>query len=346
MKRIALYLLLRLPLCLALSPSAWASWGSFISTGTGTGVGVPSCAHVSTDHVVCAVRSGKAAMMVNEFNGTAWKTSWTSLVGTVSSDPSCTSDGAGKVICAAASSGNLLWSIFNGTTWSAPATASAALYSAPSCAQYTTGKVLCAARSLSGGLTWSVYNGTSWKAFANLASSTESAPSCTTDNNDGVICGVFTTASVTLVNRYAGGTWKGFLNLSGSATSVPDCTSMNSAGNVVCFAEGIGNGIYGTRFNGVAWMLSSWSLYGEIGGASAIANTSCTSQSPGLLLCGVLGTTDNALWSNLYDGSIWSGWSKVGGLGINSPVCAPLGTGQVVCVVLGINNKLRSVVGP
>jgi len=284
--------------------------------------------------------------MVNEFNGTAWGTSWTSLAGTVSSDPSCTSDGAGKVMCAAvASSGNLLWSIFKGTIWSAPATVSAALYSAPSCAQYNTGQVLCAARSLSGGLTWSVYNGTSWKAFANLATSTESAPSCTTDNNNGVICGVYTTASATLVNRYAGGTWKGFLNLSGIATSVPDCTSMNSAGNVVCFAEGIDNGIYGTRFNGGAWMLSSWSGYGGIGG-SVIANVSCTRQSPDLLVCGALDPTDNALWSDVYNGSNWSGWSKVGGLGINSPACAPLGTGQVVCVVLGINNKLTSVVGP
>jgi hypothetical protein len=161
----------------------------------------------------------------------------------------------------------------------------------------------------------------------------------------GVICGVYTTASATLVNRYAGGTWKGFLNLSGIATSVPDCTSMNSAGNVVCFAEGIDNGIYGTRFNGGAWTLSSWSGYGGIGGR-VIANASCTSQSPDLLVCGALDPTNNALWSDVYNGSNWSGWSKVGGLGMNSPACAPLGTGQVICVVLGINNKLTSVVGP
>jgi len=38
----------------------------------------------------------------------------------------------------------------------------------------------------------------------------------------------------------------------------------------------------------------------------------------------------------------------VGGAGIGTPACSPLGTGtgQVVCVVMGINNKLTSVVGP
>src|SRR5580765_7271379 len=99
MKRILLDLLV-VPVCLGLVPSASASWGSFISTGTATGVGNPSCAFVSTDNVACAVRSGTAAIMVNEFNGTKWGT-WTSLAGTVTSDPSCTSNGTGKVICAA-----------------------------------------------------------------------------------------------------------------------------------------------------------------------------------------------------------------------------------------------------
>ena len=38
--------------------------------------------------------------------------------------------------------------------------------------------------------------------------------------------------------------------------------------------------------------------------------------------------------------------AKIGGSGVSTPACAPLGTGQVVCIVLGINNKLTSVVGP
>jgi hypothetical protein len=105
MKKITMYLVLSS--CLLLAPAAWASWGSFISTGTATGIGNPSCAPVSTGQVACAVRSSKSAIMVNQFNGTSWGT-WKSLTGTVSSDPSCTSDGTGKVYCAAtATNGDL-----------------------------------------------------------------------------------------------------------------------------------------------------------------------------------------------------------------------------------------------
>lgn len=275
-------LCLLLAVCLTLCPAAWGSWGSFISTGTATGVGTPSCAEVSSGHAACAARTGKAAIMVNEFNGTAWAAKWTNLAGAVSSDPSCTSDGNGKVICAAtATNGDLLWSVFNGTTWSASAKVSTALYSAPSCAEYTSGQVLCVARNASGGLAWSVYNGTSWSAFANVSTSAVSGPNCTTDNNNGVICGLLTTGYATLVNRFAAGAWEGFLDLSGTAYSTPDCTSLNSNGNVACFVVGVTyQGIFGSRFNGGNWVVGDWSAYSSING-TVTANASCTSQSAG-----------------------------------------------------------------
>ena len=76
-------------------------------------------------------------------------------------------------------------------------------------------------------------------------------------------------------------------------------------------------------------------------------NASCTSQNPGQLVCGATATAfDNAFYANVFTGLVWSGWIKVGGTGYGSPACAPLGTGKVVCVVMGINNKLTSVVGP
>ena len=125
MKKIAVYLVLSA--CLLMAPAAWASWGSFISTGTATGIGNPSCAPVSTGQVACAVRSSKSAIMVNEFNGTSWGT-WKSLAGTVNSDPSCTSDGNGNVFCAAtATNDDLQVTILKGGVWSTPTKISAAL---------------------------------------------------------------------------------------------------------------------------------------------------------------------------------------------------------------------------
>jgi hypothetical protein len=75
-------------------------------------------------------------------------------------------------------------------------------------------------------------------------------------------------------------------------------------------------------------------------------NASCTSQAPGELVCGVIAVTDAAFYADVFNGAAWSGYAKIGGAGIGSPSCAPLGTGQVVCVILGPNNKLTSVVGP
>ena len=139
MKRIAARLLV-LSAALASCPSAWGTWSGFISTGIGTGVGNPSCAMVASDRVVCAVRSGKSALMVNEFNGTAWGAG-KNLVGVVESDPRCTSNGSGDVICAAmATSGDLPASVFNGSTWSTPTQVTAQLYSVPSCAELTAGR--------------------------------------------------------------------------------------------------------------------------------------------------------------------------------------------------------------
>jgi hypothetical protein len=46
---------------LALAPPARANWGSFISTGTTTGIGTPSCAALSPGEVVCGVRTAAAS---------------------------------------------------------------------------------------------------------------------------------------------------------------------------------------------------------------------------------------------------------------------------------------------
>jgi hypothetical protein len=335
-----------LAVCLGSAPYASATWGKFISTGTATGVGNPSCAFVSTGHVVCAVLTDTAAIMVNEFNGTAWG-KWTSLSGAVSSSPSCTSDGDGSVICGAtATNGNLLWTIFNGTKWSTPATVAAALYSAPSCAQYSVGEVLCVARNATAGLAWSLYNGTSWSAFAKLTTTAVSAPACTTDNNGGVVCSIFTTAYVTRVNRFAAGAWKGFLSLGGDAGGEPDCASFNSSGRVACFAKAYNSGIYVDLFDGTSWATGDWSGYEGLGGAEN-DNASCASQAAGELVCGVISAITSGFFANVDAGSGFTGWVAIGTTtGLGSPSCAPLGTSQVVCVVMGTNNKLSSVVGP
>jgi hypothetical protein len=343
MKRILSCLLL-LSASLLTTPAAWATWGSFISTGNTTGIGAPSCAPIAKNLVACGVRSSKSLIMVNEFNGTSWGT-WKSLPGSVVSDPTCTSDGSGNVFCAATvANGYLQVTELTGGVWSAPVKVKAALYSEPSCAEVTAGQVLCAGRT-SSGLSWSLYNGTSWSVFANLATSAISSPSCSSDDNHGVICAFYTAGYATLVNRFTSGAWEGFLSLGGVGHGKPECMSMDNGGSVVCVADWYSSGIYGNRFNKGTWAVSGWGGYVSLGGLGN-DNARCTSQGAGEIVCGVLNPIDNAFYVDVFNnGTNWTGFFTVGGAGFGSPSCASLGTGQVVCVVMGLDNKLKSVVG-
>ena len=215
------------------------------------------------------------------------------------SDPSCTSDGTGKVICAAtATNGNLQWTVLSGGAWSKPVKVKATLYSAPSCAEVTAGDVLCVARNATGGLAWSEYNGTSWSNFANLTTSAVSAPSCTTDNNSGLrhIHNRVRHAGESFHQRRLGG----FLNIGGIAGGEPDCTSLNSGGKVACFAKAYNSGIYGALFIGGSWVIGDWNSYSGLGG-NVNDNAGCTSQAAGHLVCGTI-AIDNVFYANVYTG--------------------------------------------
>jgi hypothetical protein len=330
------------------SSLVWASWGPFTSTGTTTGVGNPSCAPVTTNQtpnqVVCAVRSGKAELMVNQFsNGTTWG-KWTSLSGTVASDPSCTNNGASEVLCAAtATNGDLQWAIFNGSSWTKTAKVSGSLYSAPSCAQYTAGEVLCVARNSSGGLDWSLYNGTAWSAFASLVTTAISAPGCTTDDNGGVVCALVTAGSSVLVNRFAAGAWEGFLSLGGTLEGQPTCASWNSNGALDCFFLGTDDVIYADYFSGGTWATSSWGGFYDMGTEYLFDNNgSCTSEASGDMLCAAIGYS-----GAFYADANFDGWNPIGGTTfVGIPSGAPLGTGEAIFVIMGADNQLSSVVGP
>ena len=330
------------------SPSkANASWSGFKSTGTNPGIGNPSCANVSSNHVVCAVQTAASAMMVNEYNGTAWGT-WKALAGTISTNPTCTSDGAGKVYCAAtATSSSMEVAEFTGSAWETPVTVTGTLYSAPSCAEYIAGDVLCVARNATGGLAWSLLSAGKWSAFANLGTVAFSAPNCTTDHDSGVICAFYTVGGQTMVNRFAAGTWKGFLNLGGEGDGTLSCTYWKPSGQVACFAKATASGSeYVTTFSGAAWSKADWTSYSNLEGLLN-SNASCTTQASGELVCAVFGPdTNNALFSNVYNGTQWSGWTEVGSQGMGSPSCAPLTTDKVLCVFTQPNNQLTSTVGP
>lgn len=348
MKRCAMFLLLALACLLPATPS-WATW-ELVSTGTTTGVGNPSCAAATTNLVACAVQSSKSVLMVNRFNGTSWGT-WTSLTGTVTSAPNCTSDGSGNVFCVALSAGSMIYTIFDGSTWKKTAKVAGPIYSAPACAEYVAGEVLCVATNASGNLAWSLYSSGKWSKFASVTvpNSAFSAPSCATDDIGGVVCAVYSVGYAMLVNRFSAGAWEGFLSLGGAGAGAPYCTSLGTNGQLVCYAEAYNSGLYANFYNFYAygWSNLSWAAYEGLGGVIN-TNASCTSQAAGEQICGVygIGEYDNVFYVDVYNGSAWSGYEEVGGTGVGIPSCAPLGSGEVVCVIMQPNNELTSAVGP
>jgi hypothetical protein len=326
---------------------AMASWGSFVSLGTNTVNSDPSCAPVSGGDAVCAARSFANTMLVNQFNGTAWA-GWKNLAGAISSGPSCAPDGNGQVICAArASNGGFVYTVFNGTTWSTERQGKASLATGLSCATLGGGRVLCAARSVTGGLTSAVFNGTIWSAFDNQAANTTSAPGCATDDAGRVVCMMQDTSSSEIANRYNGASWDGFINTGGEGTGEPTCSNFGVPGEVVCFARSTFSAFFGNRFTGGAWAAGNWTGWtsGNLGGVVG-AKGACVSNAASQLVCGVFGVPDSALWVDVYNGTSWSGFTRLGQTTVGNPSCAPLGGGKVMCAVVNVNNKVSSIVGP
>jgi hypothetical protein len=293
--------------------------------------------------------------MVNEFDNNTWS-GWTNLPGVGVSDPSCVNAGAGNVVCGARSATNtLVATVFDGTNWSDFIDSDGQIFSEASCALLRKGKVSCAARSLAGALTQSTFNTTTsaWGKFVTATGSITSAPGCAGDNDGDVICavaGIVNNSDSFLVNRYDGSKWEGFLNLDNGSPSTPTpaCASLGLRGQVACF-ERSSDTFYANRFQSGLWSTDNWSGWRGITGGHDGPRISCAllSAASGSLACGVRSLRDAFMYAGTFDGTNWSGFTKVGNKPIwTGPGCAVLSAGKAICVVVGINNQAGSVTGP
>lgn len=60
--------------------------------------------------------------------------------------------------------------------------------------------------------------------------------------------------------------------------------------------------------------MGNWTGYGGIGGA-VNDNAGCTTQAAGHLVCGV-SAIDDVFYADVYNGSGWLGFAKIGGTGV------------------------------
>ena len=76
------------------------------------------------------------------------------------------------------------------------------------------------------------------------------------------------------------------------------------------------------------------------------SNASCASPSTSNVVCAVNAVSDSSLWVNQFNGTTWIGWAKRGGTDTGAPSCPPIGSGKMICVVVGINNRASSAKAP
>ena len=354
MKPRVLNYLLVLAITLLFIPSASATWSGFRSLGKTPVVGEPSCAQLASEEVMCVAQSQQHTLMANQFSKGAWS-GWTNLSGTVTSDPSCVNDGTDTVVCGITSATNTLAAImFNGKSWTSLNDSGGLIASGPSCALLRAGKVLCGARSVSGALTTSVFNGTTWGKFSTQAATLISRPGCASDDDGNVICAmaaIVNNATTVIVNLYDGLKWQGFLDLPGLNIDNPFCTAFGAKGSVEgkvgCFADSTNTGVYVNAFNGNGWSTGEWGGWGLLTGNVFPNRASCASPSAGSLVCTFVNVQDALLYTQIFNGTSWTGYTKVGGSPfIGGPSCTTLASEKVMCVVVGVNNQASSVTGP
>ena len=345
------------PFMLAPVPRAEAAWSGFTQLPNTLLVSDPSCAVESRGVALCAAIGPGSDLMYSRWNGTAWS-AWTELTTVVTSTPSCTNAGSGKVVCAARDAALQLVAFRDsgGTISSVVSVAVPALGSGPSCAASSGGGVLCAGRGAKGDLVAATYNGATswsgadWTVLAAQPQSVYSPVGCVAGGNaaGAVVCAWIGEGSAISADMYSAGAWQGALDLGGAATNPPACVA------AACFVTGEDSSLYFNPYSGSGWGLSSWGGWSNFGGlvhGYSCADYAVVNQPVGLD-CGVTGLIDSGFWTNVYNGTSWGGWVQQGtGTYIGDPSCFELDSvvspaGRAMCVVVQRNGRAASITGP
>jgi len=336
---------------------AGAAWSAFTSIGTSNVFSDPSCAADGNGTAVCAALGSGSTPIVARFNGTSWS-GWTHLSGVITAAPSCAAVLTGEVICASRNTDlQLIAYLWNGKTWSASLAVATGLDSAPSCAALSGGKAVCAGRSYEDGIVSAVYSGKSWAASswsnpAVVVDAVYGPVECTPDDVGDAICAYLSLGSTTKVREFTTA-WSTAINIAGFATKPATCTDAGVGGKAACFTTSTDGALYGQQFLGGTFTAAHWTGWGSIGGSINTFSCAQDGQKAALVnyACGAVALTNDAFYTNEFNGSGWSGWEQVGTTTfIGSPSCFALNTttkpGRIMCAATTVSNIAVTTTGP
>src|SRR6266536_3098564 len=76
--------------------------------------------------------------------------------------------------------------------------------------------------------------------------------------------------------------------------------------------------------------MAAWGPFASLGNTTVNSDPSCSPMPGGKAVCSARGFT-NSLLVNQFDGTAWSGWTKLAGAVTSAPSCATDGNGKVIC---------------
>ena len=139
-----------------------------------------------------------------------------------------------------------------------------------------------------------------------------------------------------------GANWSDWISIGGQATSAPDCVSP-FPGRIDCVVRGEDNGAWHQTGvltgNGMLW--NGWASLGGILGSGPTISSIVFTDGHVELQAFVRGPGDS-LWTKRNNGTSWGNWVEVPNSTFEGdPDCVYKGSGEVDCVVRGLDDTLR-----
>src|SRR5260370_5237197 len=89
--------------------------------------------------------------------------------------------------------------------------------------------------------------------------------------------------------------------------------------------------------------MAAWGSFVSMGSTTVNSDVSCADTTGGQAVCAASGFT-NTLLVNHFNGSTWSGWTKLAGAITSAPSCANDGNGHVICAARASNGGMVATV--
>jgi len=247
--------------------------------------------------------------------------SFSSMGGTLTSQPAVSSWGPGRLDVFARGSGNSLqhrW--LSAGSWSAWENVGGVLTSEPAAVSWSAGRLDVFVRGTDNALWHNAGDGTRWYGWESLGGTLRAGPSVASWAPGRL--DVFVTGTDNGVwHRWLAGRWRGWEAQGGSSVSSP--AAVSAAGDTVdVFTQGSDNTLRRRSWNGSGW--SPWqSVGGSLAGGPAAVATGIDQ------IAVFIRGGGGQLYRNTWNGGAWSGFGSVGGGGWPSVSAAAVQPGAL-----------------